>query len=177
MTKNELKYNMYEDYRRAYEYDFKLKRFLKGYFLDPGYKYLVWHRLNDYCRENKKKVLGLWCKFRTHRQGVKAGIDISCESIGSGLTISHFSCIFVYAQSIGSNCSLRQGVTVGAKNCVWGGRLPIIGNNVEFGAGCKVIGEVTIGNNVIIGANTVVTHDIPNNCVVAGVPGKVIKRI
>ena len=50
-------------------------------------------------------------------------------------------------------------------------------NNVEICCGAKVIGGVTIGNNVIIGANAVVIQDVPNNCIVAGVPAKIIKKI
>lgn len=58
-----------------------------------------------------------------------------------------------------------------------GGGIPTIGNNVEFGAGCKVLGEIKIGNNVIIGANAVVVHDVPNNCVVVGVPARIIRQL
>ena len=52
---------------------------------------------------------------------------------------------------------------------------PTIGNNVIIGAGAKIMGDVKIGNNVTIGANAVVTHDVPDNCVVGGVPAKIIK--
>ena len=54
--------------------------------------------------------------------------------------------------------------------------MPVIGNNVEIHSGAKIVGPVRIGNNVIIGANAVVTKDIPDNCVVAGIPAKIIKE-
>ena len=53
---------------------------------------------------------------------------------------------------------------------------PVIGNNVLFGVGCKVIGKIKIGDNVIIGANAVVTHDVPDNVVVAGIPAKILRN-
>lgn len=55
--------------------------------------------------------------------------------------------------------------------------MPRIGNYVEFGANECVIGDISIGNNVKIGAGAVVTKDVPNNCIVAVVPAKIIKRI
>ncbi|MCA1065391.1 serine acetyltransferase [Rossellomorea sp. AcN35-11] len=69
---------------------------------------------------------------------------------------------------IGKNCVISQNVTIGSR-----GPLPIIGDHVFVAPGAKCIGG-TIGNNVVIGANSVVTKDIPSNCVVAGVPAKVI---
>ena len=110
-----------------------------------------------------------------HKAGTKAGIWLGCGQIGSGLIITHFNGIFVNALSIGKNCQIRQNCTIGVKRN--GEHGPTIGDNVEFGAGCKVLGEITIGNNVKIGANAVVVHDVPDNCVVAGIPAKVIKYI
>lgn len=60
---------------------------------------------------------------------------------------------------------------------VFGGGTPVIGDNCKIGAGAKILGGVVVGDNVFIGANAVVTHDVPSNCVVGGVPAKIIKRI
>ncbi|MDN5874218.1 MAG: hypothetical protein L0H29_07555, partial [Sinobacteraceae bacterium] len=73
----------------------------------------------------------------------------------------------------------NQGVTIGGN---WGRAvgersLPVIGNNVWIMAGAKVLGPITIGNNVLIGANAVVLSDVPDNSVVAGVPGRVLRPI
>jgi len=78
-----------------------------------------------------------------------------------------------YAQ-IGKNCNISHGVTVGQMNR--GGRkgTPTIGDNVYIGPGARVIGQIRIGNNVAIGANTVVTKDVPDNAVLVGAPGRVI---
>ena len=53
---------------------------------------------------------------------------------------------------------------------------PTIGNNVYFGAGCKVIGGVTIGDNVVVSANSLVIADVPSDCTVLGVPARIISR-
>lgn len=75
---------------------------------------------------------------------------------------------------MGYGCTLRQGVTIGTK--CFDHDVPVIGNNVEFGAGCKVLGDIVIGNNVVIGANAVVLCDVPDNAIAVGVPARVIKN-
>ena len=74
---------------------------------------------------------------------------------------------------IGDFCHIDQNVTVGGTSKIK--KVPIIGNNVYIGAGAMVIGPVKIGNNVVIGANSVVIKDIPDECLVAGVPARILK--
>jgi serine O-acetyltransferase len=69
---------------------------------------------------------------------------------------------------------IGQCVTIGGKSGWY--EVPIIGNNVEINAGARILGPVKVGDNVVIGANAVVTKDVPSNCVVAGVPAKIIAR-
>lgn len=71
---------------------------------------------------------------------------------------------------MGENCQIYQQVTIGNN-----GGIPTIGNNVEICAGAKVIGPITIGDDVVIGANAVVTKNIPSHSVVVGSPAKIIK--
>lgn len=102
------------------------------------------------------------------------GIKISRESkIGPGLVIHTFSNIQALVNRMGHSCTLNQGVSVG--NIRGSGR-PTIGNNVYFGAGCKVMGGVTVGDNVVISANSLVVTDVPSNCTVMGVPARIISR-
>jgi serine O-acetyltransferase len=106
---------------------------------------------------------------------VTAGIAIPLYSrIGKGFVIHNFSCIFVLVESMGENCTVNQGVTIG--NIRGSEHPPVIGNNVYFGAGCKVLGNITIGNNVVIAANSLVISDVPDNCTVAGVPARIVSR-
>lgn len=95
--------------------------------------------------------------------------------IGPGLVIFHFGGIAINSLvSIGENCTLRNGVTIGNKNRM--DDVPTIGNNVSFGSGCVVIGEITIGDNVDIGANAVVLTDVPDNHIAVGNPAIVKQK-
>ena len=83
--------------------------------------------------------------------------------------------VVIHARAvIGQNSLIGQGVTIGGKSGWW--EVPVIGDDVEINAGARIIGPVRIGNNVIIGANAVVVKDVPDNCVVAGVPAHIIKE-
>lgn len=102
------------------------------------------------------------------------GIHIHRKSpIGPGLVIHNCSCIFILATRIGHSCTVNQGVSVAS---VRGTGWPTIGNNVYLGAGCKVMGGVTVGDNVVVSANSVVIADVPSNCTVMGVPARIISR-
>jgi len=81
--------------------------------------------------------------------------------------------IVIGAAHIGENCIIRQNVTIGHKNNAY----PYIGDYVELGAGCIIIGNVEVGDNAVVGAGAVVTKDVPPRTVVAGNPAKVIKDI
>ena len=100
-------------------------------------------------------------------------LGIWTDSIGPGLFIQHGVCTIIAADSIGKNCSINQQVTIGYSDDV---NRPTIGDNVRITAGAKVIGGVKIGDNVTVGANAVVLKDVPNNCVVVGVPARIVKK-
>lgn len=103
------------------------------------------------------------------------GISIKYESeIGEGLGISHFGNVFVGCASMGRNCSISQGVTIGAGE--WGAEAgtPQIGDRVYIGPNAVVLGRITIGNDVAIGAGAVVTRSIPDRAVVIGNPAKIV---
>lgn len=74
---------------------------------------------------------------------------------------------------IGDNCHIDQNVTIGGTSKKV--EVPVLGNNVYVGAGAKILGPIKIGNDVVIGANAVVVKDVPDNCLVVGVPAKIIK--
>jgi len=108
---------------------------------------------------------------------IVTGIELPCEvEIGRNFVIDHFGGIVVsgYAK-FGDNCRIRNGVVVGLRR-VSEPRAPVIGDNVDIGTGAKVLGPITIGNNVLIGANAVVLTDVPDNCIAAGVPATIKQR-
>ncbi len=94
------------------------------------------------------------------------------QPIGPGLLIQHGFSTIINHKRIGSNCKILQQVTIGYK----GGEAPTIGDNVTIYCGAKIVGGITIGNDVIIGANAVVVKDVPDHCIVAGIPAVIIKR-
>ena len=96
--------------------------------------------------------------------------------IGKGLHIPHPIGIVINGKAkIGNNCTIMQQVTIGNK--LNDDKIPEIGNNVFIGAGAKIIGNIKIEDNVIIGANAVVTKSIPKNCIVAGIPARIIRKL
>lgn len=94
--------------------------------------------------------------------------------IGRGLVVHNFSNIIVDAASIGENFTINQGATVGADWRHDG--LPRIGHNVFLGAGAKVLGNIELGDNVVVAANALVERSVPDNCTVVGVPARIIAR-
>ena len=95
--------------------------------------------------------------------------------IGAGLRIYHFGCIVLNPLTvIGENCTLRHGVTIGNRQEI--DDVPVLGNNVDIGAGAKILGRIKIGNNVSIGANAVVLCDVPDNHIAVGVPARIFLK-
>ncbi|MBP2639403.1 MAG: transferase hexapeptide repeat containing protein [Firmicutes bacterium] len=140
---------------------------------NPGFQYSFYLRISHYARNNRNWPLYVIAKMWMEHYSCKYGIFVSTTNIGSGFYIGHFSGIFVGGE-IGKNCNVSQGVTIGHSNRGKNKGLPTLGDNVYVGPGAKIVGNVKIGNNVAIGANCVVTKDIPDNAVVVGIPGKVI---
>lgn len=101
------------------------------------------------------------------------GISIQAYArVGPRFVVNNFSGIFVLAESIGEDFTVCEGVTVG--NIRGKSRLAIIGNNVYLEPGCKVLGEITIGDNVVVRANSLVLSDVPSNSLVIGNPARIL---
>ena len=102
-------------------------------------------------------------------------LDISSTAeIGGGLIVQHGYGTIIAPRKIGKNCWVNQGVTIGYTN---DDDCPTLGDNVTVYAGAKILGDVHVGNNVVVAAKAVVVKDVEDNCIVGGVPAKVIKRI
>ncbi len=153
------------------------KKLIRSLLFEPGFQYVFWMRITRYTFINRHWLLYAPARMILKHLGYKYSFDISYRArIMPGFAIGHWGCIIIQGSSvIGSNCFVRPGVVMGKKSVYEGGS-QVIGDNVEFGAGAKCIGSISIGNNVMIGANAVVTKDIPSNCVVAGVPARIIKK-
>jgi serine O-acetyltransferase len=104
------------------------------------------------------------------------GISIPAEAnIGEGLRIHHFGGIIIHSAAVvGNHCTIYHGVTLGDRGG-WGGA-PQVGNRVLIGAGAKLIGEIEIGDDCVIGANAVVRTSVPAQHLAVGVPAGIKKR-
>ena len=113
-----------------------------------------------------------WLRFRIIE--TLTGISLPKEAqIGPGLRIYHFGNIFIHPNvSIGANCTLRQGVTIGNRTA--DGPVPVVEDNVDFGAYAQVLGDVRIGRGAKIGAMSVVLCDVPPGATAVGIPARVI---
>ena len=146
------------------------KAFLRAYFFIPGFRVSFWFRVASYYRRNPF----YWFILRHYHY--KYGIELPRGTkVGEGLYIGHFGGIIISGGAvIGRNCNISQGVTIGVAGRGEKRGIPIIGDGIYIGAGAKVIGKIRVGNNVAIGANAVVTKDVPDNAVVVGIPAKII---
>ena len=151
-----------------YTGELSFQSFMSTYIREPGFNFLFWLRVRSLFQS---KIVG----YILHRKRIRFGIDIRSMQIGEGFYIGHYGHIVVNGNaSIGNNCNISQGVTIGVINTGSKQGTPVIGNHVYIAPGAKIIGNIRIGNNVAIGANSVITNDLPDNAVVAGIPARIL---
>ena len=175
--KNELKECIAADlYRYSGRTDRKALRRYKR--CSSGFRFTYYMRLCAYTRERPllKYTLFPFLRKKKNKASGSVGAEIyELTKIGKGLHIAHSGCIVVHTDAVlGENVCLSQGVTIGQTLKDGKVLVPVIGNRVYIAPGAKVIGGIHVGNNVAIGANAVVTHDVPDNAVVAGSPARVL---
>lgn len=145
------------------------------------YKYISLLRHLEYYSNTKNKnlfhkIFYLYYKHRLEKYQIKTQIFIHPNVCDKGLNIEHPGFIWIDNTAIiGKNCTVLPRVLLGKKNPHIESPCIIIGENCYIGTGVTILGPVKIGNNVVIAAGSVVIHDIPDNCMVAGNPA-VIKK-
>ena len=134
----------------------------------------------SYRRAHKQYLKGHYFRARyiSQKAARKTGIEIHPgATIGKGFFIDHGSGVIIGETAVvGDNVTMYQGVTLGGTGKETGKRHPTIGDNVMISAGAKIIGSFTVGENSKIGAGSVVIEEVPPNCTVVGVPGRIVKR-
>lgn len=134
-------------------------------FLKPQFRNLF------YFRCPMPKILKLICPADPTLTIASDANDIA----GGGLYFEHATSSHIAAKKIGYGCIIRHLTTFGVKSKKRHDEKPVIGNNVDFGVNVTCIGNITIGDNAIVAAGSVVVHDVPDNAIVAGNPARVIK--
>lgn len=137
------------------------------------YRYLKTLRKYEYAL-NRGSISQHWYRIRLRLLGNKYGITIIPNTVGYGLFIPHIEGgIVLNCRKMGNNCMVGFGVLCGNKENQE--NIPTIGDNVKLYTGCKVIGNITIGNNAEVAPNAVVVKDVPENAIVAGIPAKILR--
>lgn len=143
-------------------------------FLYPSFRVILSYRI-----AHKLYLKGhyFWARWISQRGARKTGIEIHPgATIGKGLFIDHGSGVIIGETTvIGDNVTLYQGVTLGGTGKEQGKRHPTLEDNVMVSAGAKILGSFTIGENSKIGAGSVVLEEVPPNCTVVGVPGRIVR--
>ncbi len=144
------------------------------FLLYPGLHAVMWHRPANWLYRHKRyflaRLISQWTKFWT-------GIEIHPGAkIGKGVFIDHGTGVVIgETAEVGDNCTIYQNVTLGGTGKDVGKRHPTIGQNVMIGAGAKILGPFTVGDNSKIAANAVVLSEVPPNSTCVGVPAKPVK--
>lgn len=141
--------------------------------------FLKYLRMCEYLTNVKSvpfRVIRLkYYKWLYLRLSVKLGFSIPLNCFDLGLYLPHYGGIIVNENvKIGRNCSIRPFTVIGNKRDGHNEEVPIIGHNVSIGCNVSIIGKVTVGDNVVIGAGTVVTKSVPSNSICIGNPMRIL---
>lgn len=155
---------------------------IKIILFNQGFFFTAVYRLNNSLYQACKHIpvlrqlMGLHCLIWLKLSQIISGLSIPVNTqIGAGLFISHAGTIIINNNCIiGSNCNIGPEVVIGFGIKNGNAGYPTIGDRVFIGPGAKIFGPITIGNDVMIGANAVVNGDIPDMAVAVGIPAKVI---
>jgi serine O-acetyltransferase len=163
------------DFRIIFDRDPAARNWLEVLFCYPGLQALVFHRIAHWGYDIGIPFLP---RLISHIARFLTGIEIHPgATIGQGVFIDHGMGVVIGETAIVGNYALiYQGVTLGGTGKESGKRHPTLGENVVVGAGAKVLGNILVGNGVRIGAGSVVLRDVPSDCTVVGVPGRIVYR-
>ncbi|TVQ06380.1 MAG: serine O-acetyltransferase [Leptolyngbya sp. DLM2.Bin27] len=163
------------DFRIVFERDPAARNWLEVLTCYPGLHAVVLHRFSHWVWN---LGLPLIPRFISHLARFLTGIEIHPgATIGQGIFIDHGMGVVIGETAIiGDFALIYQGVTLGGTGKESGKRHPTLGDNVVVGAGAKVLGNIQLGHNVRIGAGSVVLREVPSDCTVVGVPGRIVYR-
>lgn len=166
--------SLYEDAKNIANKDPACRNIFEAIILYPGFHAILFHRVAHFLFCHRLYFLArLISQIARHITGIEIHPG---AKIGKRLFIDHGMGIVIgETATIGDDCTIYHGATLGGTGKDKFKRHPDLGNNVMVGSGAKVLGPIKIGNNVKIGANSVVLKDVPNNVTVVGV-GRIISE-
>lgn len=173
MIKNKATLQLYLD---ADKFALGINRRFPRPFIDSIWKYQRLLRFYEYHKNVGNRVRRFIYSLLLTIRGERLGFSISGNCFGPGLRINHYGLLIVNAKaSIGKWCDIHQGVNIGENGYVDEhgnaiNEVPSIGDYCFIGPGAKIFGKCKIGDNVLIGANSVVNKDVPSNSVCMGIP-------
>lgn len=175
MNKSELKTTIQEDLYR-YTKSTSLRSFLYALLTLPGFTYMYFLRKTNYFRLQKCFFRYAFFRLILNHYRFKFGFDIPfATSIGPGFYIGHFGTVIINAKTqIGKNVNVAPGVTIGQVNRGKRMGTPVIGNSVWIGANAVIVGNISIGDDVLIAPGAYVNDDVPAHSVVMGNPSKIV---
>ena len=165
---------LWADAKNIRDKDPAARNVLEVILLYPGFHVLVTHKIAHFLYRHKCFFLArLVSQLARHLTGIEIHPG---ATIGNKLFIDHgMGIVFGETTEIGDNCTIYHGVTLGGTGKDTGKRHPTLGNNVLIGARAKVLGPVYIGDNVRVGAGSVVLKNLPANATAVGVPAEVVR--
>jgi len=170
--------NLEKDYCRYSNREGNLSRYIYKAISHDGFRAIMLYRLGVCFKQRNMNFLAGMCQRLMHHIS-HCWISVSAE-IGSGFLIAHVGAIGIGGGArIGKNCDVRRNCSIGgnfSKVDEDGRSKPWIGDNVSIGVNAVITGPVRVGSNSIIGANSVVNRDVPENVIVFGVPAKIIRE-
>lgn len=163
------------DFQIIFDRDPAANNWLEVLICYPGVHALALHRVASWLWHDRVPLLP---RFLSHLGRFLTGIEIHPgAAIGKGVFIDHGMGVVIGETAIvGDYCLIYQNVTLGGTGKQTGKRHPTLGRNVVVGTGAKVLGNINIGNDVRVGAGSIVLRDVPNDCTVVGVPGRIVSR-
>jgi len=164
-----------QDYKAVFERDPAARSSIEVIIAYPGFHAIFIHRINHILWNAGVPVIP---RLLSHIARFLTGIEIHpAAKIGVGFFIDHgMGVVIGETAEVGENCLLYQGVTLGGTGKEKGKRHPTLGSNVTVGAGAKILGAIRVGNNVVIGANSVILKPVPDNAICVGVPGRITRK-